>query len=100
MSAEEANHRVTNAILLTKLDSLASVVQQQRDEAKTQHEEIKSQFLSLATDVTALKVCTAGHAIRIGRNEGELEGLKRKGVLWDAINSIGAIGAFLLGKIT
>lgn len=87
------DQNVTNAILLTRLDGLSNLVTKQ-------HAETKGQLSSLATDITALKIGVAEHEVRIHRNEQELDGVKRKGVLWDAINSIGAVIAFLMGKVT
>lgn len=91
--SENTNHRVTNAILLTKLEGLTALVQQY-------HEDTAAQLLALTADVTGLKVACAQHDVRITRNEDELDGVRRKGVVWDVINSLGAIGAFLLGKVT
>lgn len=87
------NHRITNAIIATKLDSLISLVQQHYDDTS-------SKLMDLATDVTALKIASAQNNLRISRNEQEIEGQKRKGLAWDVMNSVGALVAFLLGKAT
>ena len=86
------DHRVTNAVIATKLDSLTGLVQQHYD-ATT------SKLMDLATDVTALKIASAQSHIRITRNELEIENQKRQGLAWDVMNSIGALVAFVLGKI-
>lgn len=93
--AENGNQRVTNAILLTKLDGLTDIVRQHHAETSKYREEIAERLVSLATDVTGLKVACAQHDIKITRNEGEIESAKRKGLMWDTINSLGALGAFV-----
>lgn len=105
MTAEfqPANGRVTLALVVQKLDALASSF----DKAEAKTDEYRKQQ---SADIHAIQLCMAGESLRVGRVEsdvkdhdsafekvnGRIDGLKRRDDNWNSINTlIGAVAAVL-----